>query len=180
MRRALLALLMLPALLANAPAAPDVFASPPLPDTELADLRGGFRLPGGLEVAVAITTATMLNGQLAVRSVLRIDDGAPQLQVFGRDGARITLEGGSAVTQDGTIRLQTDGADRRIVFNGDRISVEHLAGRALGSIVSNRADDRQIDVLTTVDVTIGNARPDLVGSALIRAESLIESNIIRR
>jgi len=54
-------------------------------DEELAEMTGKFTLPNGTELAISITSDTVINGQLALRSVLTVDQGA-RLEVFGRQG----------------------------------------------------------------------------------------------
>lgn len=70
--------LPVPALAQAAPAAP-------LSDPELASVTGKFLLPNGVELALSITSDTVVNGQAVLRTVLTVDHGE-QLQVFGRDG----------------------------------------------------------------------------------------------
>lgn len=71
-----------------APAAPDPAdraATTPLTDVELAGITGKFLLPNGVELALAITSDTVVNGQAVLRTVLTLDQGQ-QIQVFGRGG----------------------------------------------------------------------------------------------
>ena len=59
----------------------------PLADAALADMTGKFILPGGGSLALSVTSDTMLNGALVLRTVLTVDQGS-SVQVFGRpDGA---------------------------------------------------------------------------------------------
>lgn len=59
----------------------------PLTDAELAELTGKFILPNGGSLALSVTSDTMLNGALVLRTVLTVDQGS-RVQVFGRpDGA---------------------------------------------------------------------------------------------
>lgn len=54
-----------------------------LSDRELATYTGKFVLPNGVELALSVTSDTVVNGQLILRTVLTVDRTA-QLQVFGR------------------------------------------------------------------------------------------------
>ncbi|MBB4616560.1 hypothetical protein [Sphingomonas abaci] len=81
--------LPLAALLALAAAAPlpaqDL--GEPLADAELATITGKFILPGGGSLALSVTSDTMLNGALVLRTVLTVDQGS-RVQVYGRsDGS---------------------------------------------------------------------------------------------
>lgn len=68
---------------ASAEAGLAAFAKAPVSDDALAAMRGGFALPGGLDIAVTVQSDTRVNGTLLLRSVLVVDKGAPQLRVFG-------------------------------------------------------------------------------------------------
>jgi hypothetical protein len=54
-------------------------------DDELAEMTGKFTLPNGTELAMSVTSDTVINGQLALRTVLTVDQGS-RLEVFGRQG----------------------------------------------------------------------------------------------
>ncbi|HEX8400474.1 MAG TPA: hypothetical protein VF628_02090 [Allosphingosinicella sp.] len=62
------------------------FGQAPVSDTELADQRGGFALPGGIDVSIAVQSETRVNGVLLLRSVFVADRGPPTLTVFARTG----------------------------------------------------------------------------------------------
>jgi hypothetical protein len=49
------------------------FAQPGVPDGELAGMRGGMALPGGLTLDLGVDIRTMVDGELALRSVYRSD-----------------------------------------------------------------------------------------------------------
>ncbi len=88
MRTALTALALALALTAAAPAAaePTDGGQPVrLSDTELAQITGKFILPNGVELALTVTSDTVVNGQLILRTVLAVDRVA-QVQAFGRTG----------------------------------------------------------------------------------------------
>jgi len=74
---------------AGAAAPPDdapAFAAPAVSDDDLAAATGKFTLPNGVELALAVTSDTVVNGQLILRTVFTIDNSA-QLTVFGRESA---------------------------------------------------------------------------------------------
>lgn len=83
-----LALLLAAGLLAGPAVAQDapVMAAPVLTDPELAQLTGKFLLPGGVEVALTVTSDTVLNGQPVLRTVFAVDRTS-SLAVYGRDPA---------------------------------------------------------------------------------------------
>ena len=85
------------------------FASPfgdtaAVSDAELADMRGGFALPGGLDVALSVRLDTSVDGRLLLRTVFVADQGAPAVAVYapppGESGPAIAMRttGGSTAT----------------------------------------------------------------------------------
>jgi hypothetical protein len=58
------------------------FAATPVADEELAEHRGGFRLPGGIDVAMTIDTQTAVDGAVVLRTVFRADQGTPTLATY--------------------------------------------------------------------------------------------------
>lgn len=90
-----------------------------LTDAQLARLTGKFLLPNGAELALSVTSDTLLNGQIVLRTVLTVDRDS-QVQVFGRNGgaagvayggasggARATTPTGVTVALDRQSGLQT-------------------------------------------------------------------------
>jgi hypothetical protein len=64
-------------------AAPEtVFAEPPIAEAELAELRGGFSTPGGLDIAIAVQTDTRVDGSLILRTVFRANEGPATLAAY--------------------------------------------------------------------------------------------------
>jgi hypothetical protein len=148
-----------------------------LPDQSLDKMRGGFDLPNGLNVALGVTTETRVDGQMILRTVLSADEGPASISTYARDESgqlvAVQLEDGATVIgRDGAVRLVDNRGAVRVVLDGQQTDVTHLLGDGLGSLVANTADGRTIDVVTTVDVDVRNASPDLIGSSLFRVEGL--------
>lgn len=150
----------------------------PVVDEKLSSMRGGFSLPGGLQVALGVTTESRIDGQLVLRSTFTLGDGAQSLQVEARsaDGTLRKLDGvpGESFTgPDGTLTLVRKGEATQVVLNGNQLDLTHLVGsRGFGSIVANSADGRNIDVSTVVGLGISGATPDRLGSSLLRIDTL--------
>ncbi|WP_156457591.1 hypothetical protein [Altererythrobacter sp. Root672] len=66
-------------------------------DEELDGMRGGFVLPNGMDVAVGIDIQTLVNGALALRTVLNTADTGLPLVFTGTGGAT------SAAADEGTV-----------------------------------------------------------------------------
>ncbi len=104
----------------------------PLPEEELATLTGKFILPGGGSLALSVTSDTMLNGSLILRTVLTIDQGS-KLQVFGRDDSSASPAGTTGGTSGAGPTLATGVSvlfDRR---SGTQITVPTVSTVRTGS-----------------------------------------------
>jgi hypothetical protein len=84
-----------------------VFSKKPVSDAELEGMRGGFVLPGGVDVSIAVQSDTRVNGVLMLRSVFVAHQGPPVLSVFGRTdpatGVTQTTSPGTASTTSITV-----------------------------------------------------------------------------
>lgn len=84
-----------------------------LDDDALDELRGGFILPNGMDVAIGIDIQTSVNGVLALRTmVTTADTGLPVLFVGDGSTTASSVQGGTAVTLSGggVVRLVEGGA----------------------------------------------------------------------
>lgn len=57
-------------------------AAPTVPDPELAEMRGGLRLPTGVDVAITVDTRTAVDGAMVLRTVFRADEGPATMTVY--------------------------------------------------------------------------------------------------
>jgi hypothetical protein len=65
------------AAVATAPIAGEI-----VPDPVLAEQRGGFQLPNGIEVELSVQTQTSVNGAVLLRTVFQVDRGSPTLSIY--------------------------------------------------------------------------------------------------
>ena len=73
--------------------------APALPDPVLAEHRGGFKLPSGIDVAITVQTQTVLDGAVVLRTVFRADQGAPRLTILApTPGQTVPAGRGTATT----------------------------------------------------------------------------------
>lgn len=83
LRRTALVLLGASGLLPSAAKAlPSPFARPPVSDSELDTMRGGFSIGNGVEIAFAVQTTTRVNGATVLLSEFRMGNSQPRLDVF--------------------------------------------------------------------------------------------------
>lgn len=84
-------------LMQSTPAA--TFEEPTVPEPVLAEQRGGFRLPNGIDVALSIDSRTAINGAIVLQTVVKIDEGAPVVTAYvPKNGESVGL----AMNQSGT------------------------------------------------------------------------------
>lgn len=76
------------ALLAQALSTP--FAAGPVPDPDLARMRGGFSLPNGIDIALAVQTQTKIDGAIVLRTVFQADDGPARFAAYVPTGSAVT------------------------------------------------------------------------------------------
>lgn len=222
---------MIPLVAALLLLAADQFDRPAVPDSELADQRGGFRLPGGIDVALTVDTITAVDGAVVLRTVFRADQGPSTLSIYAprpgemvaapgrstqtgaavspattvtydaRHGIQVSTAAGvpvaligsrpvgaalpaglqpvaaGAVTDAGTVSAMASDGVRRVTLTGADLSITHLAGTALGAAIANTASDRTIDTQTSIAIDLAKAGPDVVGSAMLRAQDLADQAV---
>lgn len=152
-----------------------LFASEPLNDEELAEARGGFSLPGGIEVAFGAMITTSVGGDTLLQTTMQLTEqgwsatgqwanGVP-VQVAGANtsaganGIVITPAGSSAPS----VTLTVEQAD---------LFVQHAFGDRISSTVINTADNRIIDSQVSLYLQLDNVSPLAVGSAGFQVEAL--------
>ena len=152
------------------------FAKAPVEDSALGAMRGGFALPGGLDVSIAVQSSTSVNGRPILTTIFSADRGPAALSVFagGADGlAKVEIApGGSAETAAGTLRVEQSGGGAQVALSSADLDLRHLAGQTYGSIAANRANDVAIDTATVINLEIRNATAMNLGSTMFRVEAL--------
>ncbi|HEY0150232.1 MAG TPA: hypothetical protein VGB70_14690 [Allosphingosinicella sp.] len=172
------ALCALPLLLAPAAHA-SPFGKAPLEDAALGGMRGGFALPGGLDVAITVQSNTSVNGRPVLTTVFTADRGPAAVSVFA-GGAQVDLtSGGSAQTASGTLRVEQGSAGTQVILSSAEMDLRHLAGQTYGSITANRANNVSIDTNTVITLEIRNASAMNLGSTMFRVEAAVVDSAAR-
>lgn len=116
------------------------FAAPAVSDDDLAQATGKFTLPNGVELALAVTSDTVVNGQLILRTVFTVDNSA-QLTVLGREsptaGANYsggTGSSGSMVPTGVTVSLDRQSGIQTIT---PTYTVQQTSGVSIGPPAQN-------------------------------------------
>jgi hypothetical protein len=127
------------------------FAAPPVADDDLSEMRGGFALPGGIDVAMAVQTETSVNGALLLRSVYRLDQGAPTLQVYApRTGEQI--RGQSVAVGD---RTNVPGAVSVAFDRQNGVSISRALPTSVGSVAVGSGKTVASDAGPPLDLSNG-------------------------
>ncbi len=128
-------------------------------DAALADERGGFELPGGMDLDFAVFQETRIDGELVLRSTYALTDTGPVVSV-------------EQVSDAADLDVIEDDNGSRVTIAMDGTRVSHLAGRATGSVILNTADNRIIDTVTTVDLDLSRMAVGQAGSLIPRLGDL--------
>lgn len=140
------------------------FQAPPLADAELAEIRGGFTLPGGVVVDLGVVIVTDLNGQRLLQTTLHVGAGGATASSTAGNGTVTQLDPRSAVS----------------VVDISGLMVKHMIGQNIGSIIANSGNGNVVDHRISVDLTLRNVPPLGLGSAAFRLQSPgIDAAILR-
>ncbi|WP_375419717.1 hypothetical protein [uncultured Sphingomonas sp.] len=167
--------------------------APAVSDPVLAEQRGGFRLPSGIDVAITVQTQTVLDGAVVLRTVFRADQGAPTLTVLApTPGQTVAATRNAAAAGGGQPTMPTVTYDRAngiqlipgvaapqiAVTSGDTQSLAAAAGLAPvapGAVTDNgtvsAAGDNGLRTVTLQgpDLTITHLAGNAFGSAILNA-----------
>jgi hypothetical protein len=173
--------------------ATDPYAAPAVPDPELAQLRGGFRLPGGIDVAMTIDTQTAINGAVVLRTVFRAEGAMPSLTVYtpraGETVAASPHAAGAAgaagasmpvVTYDrqGGIQVSAAGAAPGVTLTGSGAlpaiqdgleAVTDTVATDAGTVAQRAQGALRVVELTGNDLSVSHIAGGAFGSAIAKA-----------
>lgn len=118
---------------------------------ELAEMRGGFAMPGGMMVSFGFDIETRLGGVTAERlnmpnTALGPGMTAPMMTVTDANGVarQVTMSGAAFMIE----ALGANGATR----------IQTMIGNGITSIVQNAADGQQVQRLATVTIDVAGMR----------------------
>ncbi|RYF12639.1 MAG: hypothetical protein EOO77_17120 [Oxalobacteraceae bacterium] len=78
----------------------------------------------------------------------------------------VTANGPAVIASSGVISLTNDEGGARVTLSAPAIQVEHLVGQATGAVVSNTANNRAIDTVSSINVNLVGLPPGLSGGVL--------------
>ncbi len=146
-----------------------------LSDPELATLRGGFRLPTGIDVSLAVQTDTAVNGALLLRSVFVADHGTPTLQVFAPAAGTevVSTTHAADAASSGGVSVQFD-RQNGVVF----VPATTATPAVSVSTGSTMPNDAASAGLSAVPVSVGSAPVETAGGA-VSVEALPDGERVR-
>lgn len=202
-------------------------APAPVPDRELATMRGGLMLPNGLNVAIGIDIQTRIDGVLALHTIfsseaqgvrvftdgrtspsevpgtVTVETGDPSwptvsvsrtptgttvtapaadapasvnivsgpttgwLDASGQTPVPVVANGPAVDASSGSIRLTSDDRGSQVQLVTPTTEIRHLVGQATGAVISNTANDRVIDTVSTVNVNLVGLPAGLMNGMLL-------------
>lgn len=158
------------------------FEAAPVSDDTLNDMRGGFDLPNGMKVSLGVEMTTYVDQSLILRTVLNVTDVANSgLQVtVPSSGANPVIVGSPSnepikieIPSDlGMVTVNRNEDGSSVVLKGPDLEVQHLTGNSTGMLIANTLDNRVIDTITTVNVSLDNSAVP-VGNMMLRLDSVI-------
>lgn len=143
-------------------AAANPFGVSPVSEQALSDMRGGFELPNGMIVSVGVQIDTYVDRSLALRTVLNVADKT-------NSGLEITLPSASDL---GAISIVQTSDGSAVILKGADLEIQHLTGSSTGVVIANTLDNRVIDTVATVNVSLSDSAVP-VGNILLRIESVV-------
>lgn len=112
-------------------------AAPVVPDPELGAMRGGVRLPNGVDVALTVQSQTSVDGRVVLQSVFRADQGTPTFTVFapraGEPVAAPAQQSASAAANTNSPTISYDSRNGLQVTPGQTIAPVAIAANAQGA-----------------------------------------------
>lgn len=152
-----------------------LFDSTPLDDSELEQARGGFILPGGIEIAFGATITTTVGNDVALRTTMVLnEDGSLGYSSTGGaiDGQNVSVHVGNSVGNSATGSIGANGANVLLDVETANVFIRHVVGSGIASIVANTVDHAQIDSQVAIDVKLDNVAPLAVGSGAFLIEAM--------
>lgn len=162
-------------LFAGRPARTEDFSAAPVPDSELAEMRGGYLAADGIQFNFGALLSATVNGQLALQT--QVTYTATGQQVTQTDGPN-TVQGGSpAAGSSGAINgLDLQGfnpKDVTLVKNAatgqiQTALIQKVSGGSVQNIVINTASNQNIQQSTQLQLQLPN---------FAATEQLFQSNL---
>ena len=152
-----------------------LFASEPLDDEELAEARGGFTLPGGIEVAFGAMITTSVGGNPLLQTTMQLTDQGWSATGQFASGVPVQIAGATASAGGNGVVITpvgSTGAPVTLTVEQSDLFVQHAFGDRISSLVVNTADNQMITNQVSIYLQLDNVNPLAIGSAGFQVEAL--------
>lgn len=156
---------------------PPLFDSAPLGDEELEQARGGFTLPGGIEIAFGATITTTVGNDVALQTMMTVaDDGRPHYsysggQVNGQPVV-VNIEGGGPSNGTSGEAIGPAGTNVTLDVETANLFIRHMVGNSVAALVANTADNQEIVNNVAINLKLDNVPPLSIGSVGFQIEGM--------
>lgn len=161
-------------------AEPPLFDSAPLDDEELAAARGGFTLPGGVQIDFGATLTTSVDGVRQLQTTMQLTQlGLVPTSVRGPDFP-VAVDGthdGAGDSQSGvtmTLGTSPGGPPASLVASVEQadLLIRHVVNSQISSLIVNTGDNRVIENDLTINLRLDNVAPLSLGSLGLRLDAM--------
>lgn len=104
-----------------------------------------------------------------------VTGGARAAAATGTEGlvpVDVAPGGGSVETGAGQVSAAFTNYGSRVVLEGAGLSISHLMGSGVGSVVANSVNDRTIDTVTTISIGVRNAEALTMESSMLQVDGI--------
>ena len=82
------------------------------------------------------------------------------------------LQGDQVQTALGTVQVERGGSGTVVVLKGPSLEVQHVTGGGTGVLIANTMNNRAIDTVATVNISLSNSAVP-IGNVLLRVENVV-------
>jgi hypothetical protein len=152
---AVLAALIALSVFAGRPGKAEDLPAAPVPDSELAEMRGGFIVADGIQFNFGAQLTATVNGQLAFQTQVTYTPNGPQVaQTVGANAVRASSTSTGTITG---LNLQGFSPSQIALLNhGATALIQKVSGGSVQNIVINAASNQKILQTTQLQMSVAN------------------------
>ena len=174
------------ALAAVSPAIANPFGKAAVAAEALDTMRGGFALPGGIDVSIAVQSDTAVNGALVLRTLFLANSGSPTLSVFGRtDSSAASVAAPASNGRTVTVGTQPAslgapaGLTRLNLAPGDALAVANGTVSLAGNGPANRVtySQRGLEITHLAGQALGSFAANSLDNVSIDTATIVNIDV---
>lgn len=150
----------------------------PLSSAELADLRGGFLVAGGIQLDFGAVVRTYVDGQLALESRLQwTNQGAVTTQNIGSVPGAVDLAGAMDQALKAGLDIEALGSGQGVLLadgSGATALIQNIGRDGIQNVIVNNADGR--DLRQEVEINLALPQLDALQAGSIRDRLTTQMN----